>query len=36
MPTLIDKTALELATPLGLVRVIGPEGPVPFSVVRHD
>ena len=32
MATLIDKSALELATPLGVVRVIGP---VPFSVVRH-
>ena len=36
MPTLIDKTALELATPLGPVRIVGPKGPVPFSVVRHD
>ena len=35
MPTLIAKETLELATPLGVVRVIGPEGPVPFSVVRH-
>ena len=36
MPTLIAKETLELATPLGAVRVVGPDGPVPFSVVRHD
>ena len=36
MATLIDNAALELATPLGAVRVTGPEGPAPFSVVRHD
>ena len=36
MATQIDKAALELVTPLGPVRVVGPEGPVPFSVVRHD
>ncbi len=32
----IDKAALELATPLGSVRVVGPDGPLPFSVMRHD
>ena len=36
MATQIDKAALELVTPLGPVRVVGPKGPVPFSVVRHD
>lgn len=36
MATLIDKAALELTTPLGAVRVIGPADPMPFSVMRHD
>ena len=36
MSTLIDNAALELPTPLGSVRIVGPEGAVPFSVVRHD
>ncbi len=36
MVTLIDKAALELTTPLGPVRVVGPDGPVSFSAVRHD
>ena len=36
MATIINKAALELATPLRPVRVIGPKGPVPFSVARCD
>lgn len=32
----VEQGALEFATPLGPLRVVGPKGPVPFAVTRRD